>query len=177
MAGDEITAAVQYYYKDPAVNSAGNPTLLNSVVASLVQVLASTPVAGAPVHNGSVAVGSNLQNINPGNLAAFTDPDAGDGHYGLPKAYLTVLFFDERMQLVAENSSSHRVEVNGSVQTMGLTSLQAPKNGYAFVYVSNESAEPVYFDNLQVADNRGRIVEKKRTSTRIDIIKTSMAIL
>ena len=64
------------------------------------------------------------------------------------------------MQLVAENSSSHWVEVNGSVQTMELTSLQAPKNGYAFVYVSNESAERVYFDNLQVADNRGRIVEE-----------------
>ncbi len=38
--------------------------------------------------------------------------------------------------------------------------INAPKNGYAYIYVSNESDEPVYFDNLQVAHNRGRIIEE-----------------
>jgi hypothetical protein len=32
-----------------------------------------------------------------------------------------------------------------------LTNIHAPKNGYAYVYASQESDEMVYFDNLQVA--------------------------
>lgn len=38
--------------------------------------------------------------------------------------------------------------------------IKAPKNGYAYVYVSNESDEMVYFDNLQVSHQRGRIIEE-----------------
>lgn len=38
--------------------------------------------------------------------------------------------------------------------------VKAPKNGYAYVYVSNESEEMVYFYNLQVTHNRGRIIEE-----------------
>jgi RHS repeat-associated protein len=38
--------------------------------------------------------------------------------------------------------------------------VQAPKNGYAYIYISNESQEPVYFDNLRVVHERGRITEE-----------------
>jgi RHS repeat-associated protein len=41
-----------------------------------------------------------------------------------------------------------------------LPNIKAPKNGYAYVYVSNVSDEMVYFDNLQVTNNRGRIIEE-----------------
>ncbi len=41
-----------------------------------------------------------------------------------------------------------------------LANIKAPKNGYAYIYVSNENDESVYFDNLQVAHNRGRIIEE-----------------
>ena len=77
-------------------------------------------------------------------------------------AYLTVLFFDERFNCIAENISFVRVSQmgEGAAPLTLPTNLKAPKNGYAYVYVSNESDEPVYFDNLQVAHNRGRIVEE-----------------
>ncbi len=38
--------------------------------------------------------------------------------------------------------------------------IKAPKNGYAYIYVSNESDENVFFDNLQVSHIRGRIIEE-----------------
>jgi len=42
-----------------------------------------------------------------------------------------------------------------------LANIKAPKNGYAFVYVSNESDEMVYFDNMQVAHVRKHILEER----------------
>jgi RHS repeat-associated protein len=41
-----------------------------------------------------------------------------------------------------------------------LLNIRVPKNGYCLVYVSNESQLPVYFDNLQVRHDRGRILEE-----------------
>ena len=41
-----------------------------------------------------------------------------------------------------------------------MVNIKSHKNGYAYVYLSNESNEPVYFDNFKVGDNRGRIIEE-----------------
>ena len=43
---------------------------------------------------------------------------------------------------------------------MGLLNIKAPKNGYCFVYISNESSVNVFFDNMQVRHDRGRIIEE-----------------
>lgn len=60
-----------------------------------------------------------------------------------------------------ENSSSVRVSQFGNVAApLVLSNAKAPKNGYAYVYVSNENDQAVYFDNLQVVHNRGRIIEE-----------------
>ena len=51
-------------------------------------------------------------------------------------------------------------DADNSNANLSLLNLKAPKNGYAYIYVSNSSDEAVYFDNLRVAHNRGRIVEE-----------------
>jgi RHS repeat-associated protein len=43
---------------------------------------------------------------------------------------------------------------------LALLNIKAPKNGYCLVYVSNESPENVFFDDLQVRHDRGRILEE-----------------
>jgi hypothetical protein len=48
----------------------------------------------------------------------------------------------------------------GNNASLTLPNIKAPKNGYCYVYVSNESDEPVYFDNLRVGHTRGRIIEE-----------------
>ena len=41
-----------------------------------------------------------------------------------------------------------------------LQDITVPKNGYIFVYVSNESNLDVFFDNLQVIHKPGPILEE-----------------
>lgn len=56
--------------------------------------------------------------------------------------------------------AQQKVSVSGTGATLGLGSIKAPKNGYAYVYVSNQSDQDVYFDNLQVGIVRGNIIEE-----------------
>ena len=105
------------------------------------------------------AISSNLS-IDP-LLIAKTAPDAANATGTAPKAYLTVLFFDERFKFVEEGSSSIRVsQADAANAILPLANLKAPKNGYVYIYVSNESSEYVYFDNLQVGHTMGRIIEE-----------------
>jgi RHS repeat-associated protein len=82
-----------------------------------------------------------------------------------PEAYLTILFFDERFNFipdadggVAQQQVMEAVGSNGSSLT--LPNIKAPKNGYAYVYVSNQSKSDVYFDNFQVGITQGNIAEE-----------------
>jgi RHS repeat-associated protein len=93
-------------------------------------------------------------------LSNIVSPHAS-GTDNIPKAYLSVLFFDERFNFVSEGSTSQRVSgADNSNAALTLANIKAPKNGYAYIYVSNESDEYVYFDNVKVAHTRGRIIEE-----------------
>lgn len=43
---------------------------------------------------------------------------------------------------------------------MVLSGIKAPKNGYVYIYLSNENDDAVYFDNFTVSYTRGRIIEE-----------------
>jgi RHS repeat-associated protein len=54
-----------------------------------------------------------------------------------------------------------RVGASGDGQpAISAPNVKVPKNGYAFVYLSNESKTPVYFDDFTVTHVRGRIIEE-----------------
>ncbi len=51
-------------------------------------------------------------------------------------------------------------QVSSSFVPLTLPDVKAPKNGYAYIYVSNQSNSDVYFDNLAVAIIQGNIAEE-----------------
>src|SRR6266487_1491228 len=98
-----------------------------------------------------------------GSFTSITEPDASNATGNNPKAYLTIIFFDERFNYVSTGSTFTRVPINtagSSNLSLTLPNVKAPKNGYVYVYISNESNEHVYFDNFNVGLNRGRIIEE-----------------
>jgi len=158
MAGDVLSANVQYYYKNTVTNGTGN-NLTTTIIGALIQAITGSSSTSSLAKNATANISSNL-NVDP-LLVNKTAPDAANAAGNAPKAYLTILFFDERFKYVEESSTSLRVsQANAANASLTLANIKAPKNGYVYIYVSNESNEYVYFDNLQVGHTRGRIIEE-----------------
>jgi RHS repeat-associated protein len=158
MAGDNIGRRVDYYYDQPT-NNPGGGNLLTNLVSNFVNSInvAATTIS---VHGASTAISSNLQNTTgTGSLQEFIQTQ-NISSSATPQAYLNVIFFDENFNFVPLGSTADRVANTGSGQSIPMQVSQAPKNGYVFVYVSNESITPVFFDNLEIYHSRGRLVEE-----------------
>ncbi|WP_430902444.1 RHS repeat domain-containing protein, partial [Paraflavitalea sp. sgz302552] len=77
---------------------------------------------------------------------------------GRPKAYLNWILVDEQFKFVSGNPDI--VGANETFKVHQFTDLPVSKNGYLYVYVSNETPNiDVYFDNLQVTLTKGQILE------------------
>jgi len=70
----------------------------------------------------------------------------------VPKAYINYILFNENFKFVSGNFS--RVGSNSVVKShyndVQMQNIQVSKNGYLYVYVSNESPVNVFFDNLEM---------------------------
>ncbi len=158
MAGDLLSTNAQYYYNQTTTNSATS-TVFSSVISMLTAAITNSPASAASIKTPGTpaAITANLNTGTPFSQVISTDITSASGTN--PKAYLNIVFFDERFNFVAESSTSARVGAAGA-STLGFTNIKAPKNGYCFVYVTNESSVNVFFDNLQVRHDRGRILEE-----------------
>jgi RHS repeat-associated protein len=158
MAGDQMSATVQYFFESAPGNSTPLTTML---LNTLGQLLSTGSQVGGLVKGNASAVTSQLSG-NPGFVNAVNPAQGGTN---TPQAYLTMVFFDERFEPIAEaDGGVVRQQVAQSVgsggSTLGLGNIKAPRNGYVLVYVSNSSEQPVYFDNLQVGKVNGNILEE-----------------
>ncbi|MDA3616825.1 RHS repeat-associated core domain-containing protein, partial [Polluticaenibacter yanchengensis] len=141
----------------PVVNTGTTSTIINTVLGALAGTLVNSAGTGTVIKNNATAI---VNNLNPGIFGTQWS-DLGNTGSTKPKAYLNVMFFDERMHYVGEGSISQRVQIAGDgAAPLALLNIKVPKNGYCMVFVSNESGEYVYFDDMIVRHDRGRILEE-----------------
>ncbi|KAI9436102.1 hypothetical protein F5148DRAFT_1303720 [Russula earlei] len=135
MAGDEMSAAVQYYFENSTTNTSTN-SLAADIIASLAGALSGDPATvGTGLHNSATA-SAVTNNLDPTAIAGVADPNQFSTT--LPRAYLTILFFDERFNYVAEGSTSQPVQTSGDgASPLILANIKAPKNGYVYVYIQH----------------------------------------
>ncbi|MFT3748129.1 MAG: DUF6443 domain-containing protein [Agriterribacter sp.] len=159
MAGDRISAQVSYYFAGAPGSS--NTSMVSNVLASLITSLSNGGATGGLVKAGATGINSQLAASAP--FATAVAP-AGSGGTA-PQAYLTMLFFDERFNLVSVTDGGvvqAQVASTWSTSTapLVLANIKVPRNGYVYVYVSNRSDQHVYFDDFKVSATAGNIIEE-----------------
>ncbi|MFL5786867.1 MAG: T6SS effector amidase Tae4 family protein, partial [Flavisolibacter sp.] len=160
MSGDKVDIFGRSYY------SASGQTFTNAnstpitAVTDIIGTLLNAPGALA----GSKGLGSTqLQTLNPSTVFNSLIRGSNGTTSSVPKAYINFIFFDDQFRYVTSGFS--QVGASGAVKShwntdASLQNITVSKNGYLYVYVSNESNWDVYFDNLQVIHKRGAILDE-----------------
>jgi RHS repeat-associated protein len=158
MAGDEITASAIYYYANNS-NSANQTGLSGSLLTSLTYSIFGSSVSSLVKAKQPFDYNSIL--TTPLNTFVSAMPTNGiNPNPAAPRAYINIIYLDEQFNYIG-SAQPVRVDAAGdALHEVRITADKAPKNGYAYIFLSNESTEPVFFDNFTVEHKRSRIVEE-----------------
>ncbi|MBY0535750.1 MAG: hypothetical protein K2P88_07870 [Chitinophagaceae bacterium] len=153
MAGDKFNVRVSSWYKTGGVSPQTPTSALNDLVSALTNSFANM----ASSKGGPTATEFTSSGL-PSNVAnSFLTSQTTVA--GRPKAYLNWILVDEQFKFVSGNPDI--VGANETFKIHQFTDLPVTKNGYLYVYVSNETPNiDVYFDNLQVTLSKGQILEE-----------------
>jgi RHS repeat-associated protein len=160
MAGDKIDIHGKSYFQSAAAFNNNNST-----ASSIAEIMAG--ILNAPDNSGIGTKGitqADLQTLNNPLLPASFIRGNDNTSSSSPKAYINYIFLDEQLRYAGGGAS--RAGSSGTVKNHWfadgvLQNIAVPKNGYLYVYVSNESNISVYFDNLQVFHTRGPVLEER----------------
>jgi RHS repeat-associated protein len=153
MAGDNVNIYAKSFYKGQAAYTSTTSTL-STFLTQLVGALGNN---GLNDKGGTV---TNLNNnINTGANDFFNNQTTGTGTN--PKAGVCWVLFDEQLNYVTSGFD----RVSTTTGTTGvlknhLLNASISKSGYLYVYASNESSVPVFFDNMQLVHNRGPLISE-----------------
>ncbi len=161
MAGDKFKASVKGWYQPGATTTTPVPGI-SSIITNLISVLTSGIAANGKVSASDLA-SSNVLNA-PLNAFLPTQQTPGTG---VPTAYLNwVVLDEEQFKLVEGNYGSTLIPaITDSMQAQVMQAanggdIEIRRNGYLYVYVSNESQGNVYFDDLKIDLTSGPLAEE-----------------
>ena len=163
MAGDKLSFGGQSYY---FVNNAGDNSSYNLPILTLLTGFLGAPGASSlPAAADAGVTATQLDAISTltGNVGTYLTTNAGSltrtpTTSTNARAYLNWIFFDNQFNYAGGGFLS--VGSSGAIRSFSGNSTVATKSGYVYVYCSNESPIDVYFDNIQVVQTRGPLIEE-----------------
>jgi len=155
MAGDKVQASVYSYYATPVQPPPGGVSLLADILAVLGQGVINN--SGGHLAAGDLTGVNNA--LNPNVLSFLNTGRSYDNTK--PKAYLNWILFDNQFNYVASNSGVQQVQPGTSAQVLSAPLQTISKNGYLYIYVSNESQQDVFFDKLTVKHYTGPLSQEQ----------------
>jgi len=159
MAGDKVDIfGTSYYYQ----GNTGGPGV--NAAPAVIDILAGLLGAPTGAATGAHTTAADLNNVSLVNNAVGSfigDGSREDANYPQrPKASINYIFLDEQFRYTGGGFSPVSSTPGIKTHYSELQNKLVPKNGYVYIYCSNESPVNVFFDNLQVVHTRSPILEE-----------------
>ena len=160
MSGDDVSIFAKSFMSQADANDAGNGYPITDFFTNFILGLTGVGPVAASGHGNEAFQFLNNTTTDPGGLLDWVNTKVPQPA-NAPKAYLNWILFDEHFHVVASCSGFDPIGV-GYVKSHNITVPTITKNGYLYVYGSNETDayHKVYFDNLQVIHTKGPLVEE-----------------
>jgi RHS repeat-associated protein len=158
MAGDKITAQTFAWYQPTDMDNSTTPGL-TAVISSLLGQLAPG-IAGVAKGTAAEQVTNGILQPGMENFLGTQSPASG-----APKAFLNWVLIDEEQFKMVSGGVTPVPVMTGTQQKQLLqansgNAIEMTKNGYLYVFVSNESRGHVYFDDIHLEHIRGPLLEE-----------------
>jgi RHS repeat-associated protein len=167
MAGDKLDIYGKSYY---FTNNSNDNSSYNLPILTLLSGFLGAPNVSAletSAHAGVTATQLNGITNLTNNVSSYLSNSANGSTRTAttsttPRAYVNWIFFDNQFNYAG--GGFYAVGSAGVLQdylnVSSLHNILVPKSGYVYVYCSNESPVDVFFDNFQVIQTRGRLIEE-----------------
>ncbi|WP_205509895.1 RHS repeat domain-containing protein [Longitalea arenae] len=161
MAGDKIKALTKAWYRRMEVDN-NTQSGLTSIITNMLSQL--TPGIRNLVHG--TTTGQVTNGILQPGMESLLNKQTQNLPTNTPKAYLNWVLLDEKEFKMVEGNAIPVGQISeGDLQYRLLDAgnggeIEMKKNGYLYVFVSNESKGDVYFDDIRVEHNQGALLEE-----------------
>jgi len=154
MVGDKFNLRCNSWW-----NSGSAPGTPVSPLNDLLSALAGSIGNISDGHGGATATEITNSGVLTPGVSNFLNSQSYNS--SKPKAYINWILFDEQFKFVSSSSGFEQVGSNEEFKTHLFNDIAINKNGYLYVYVSNETPNiDVFFDNLQVTHTRGALLSE-----------------
>jgi RHS repeat-associated protein len=162
MAGDTISISTWSWYTGPVQPAA---TGVSDIVNEVLPLLTGGVAATGGTHGGTIPTGTSdpLLSTALGSFLSNDRPYVSTR----PKAFLNWMVVDQEFAGVSSPNHMGALQVpvcnSGDTlkQIVGLNNMVIRRTGWIYIYLSNESAQDVFFDNLVVNLKHGPLIEQK----------------
>mgnify|MGYP002378363965 CR=1 FL=1 len=156
MAGDVISLFGKSYHKMPSdgYTAATNGLIVSDIINLFV---GSSLLSGKGITSPQITGQSGFPSTIAGLL---NNPPAQTST--TPRAGINWVILDEQFKWVSGGFDmvGTATGTTGTFKSHAVTGITIPKNGYIYIFCSNESKYSVFFDNIQVVHARGPILEE-----------------
>jgi RHS repeat-associated protein len=153
MTGDTVYIYGKSFWHGSSPANTGHDLLVSDILTLLAG-------SGGIVNSGKGVTAGALTGspVTPNDVTSWLTNAPSQGTH--PKAYINWILFDDQFRVVGSNSGFSSIGSADQVTIHGISPVNISKNGYLYVYCSNESNTAVFFDNLQVIHKRGPLLEE-----------------
>jgi len=153
MSGDKVNIHAKSWYRLNGATPGSPVSPLSDLIAALAGGVAQS---AAGKYTASELIGNG--SLSPGMTDMLNTQTYSSTK---PKAYVNWVLFDEQLKYVGAGSGFDQVGSDQELKQHIVSNLPVSKNGYLYIYVSNETPNvDVFFDNLQVTHIRGPLLEE-----------------